>query len=116
MIWTRFAKPYILGETISNPKIQMLPIAAEVLQDASRINYAKKYTIEHNFRVKFIGQISPSTSNDFWFTLNAVNYNPAAPPQPPPQRPSSSRGNYGGSQTSRNSQMQAGISKHHRKK
>lgn len=44
----------------------------EQLDPLSRLNYAKKYTIEHNFQVEFIGSIAPECSDQFWLTLNRI--------------------------------------------
>ena len=43
------------------------------MDPTSRVNYAKKYTIEHNFRVSFVGEIDPTSVKEFWSSFNSVN-------------------------------------------
>lgn len=48
------------NEVITNTPIRMIPEnTRENLHPASRMNYAKVYTVEHNVKVCFIGHISP---------------------------------------------------------
>lgn len=55
--------PNLSGEhTLSKPPIEMIPKnARHKLEPASRINYAKIYTVEHNVKVCFIGRIAQSS-------------------------------------------------------
>lgn len=108
MIYTGAVKQLFFGERIRHPPVEMWPVEAEHLLDASRINYAKKHTIEHNFRVKFIGEISPQTSDAFWNTYNFVNRTWEAP------RASGSR-RQNSSHTSHVSKVDASTSKDKRK-
>ncbi len=42
------------------------------LEPASRINYSKTYTVEHNLEVHFIGHIAPESRFQFVADLDAV--------------------------------------------
>lgn len=86
MIYTAPEKDYLAGEgELVNPKIKMNAVPGELLDKASRINYAKMYTIEHNFNVAFIGQIADETWNTFWLSLGRVSENPSGDdPTPSP--------------------------------
>ena len=82
MIYTNPEPGYLVGEIpLRNPKIRMQSSGPETLAKASRINYAKRYTIEHNLSVCFIGRIARESSDDFWMTLNQVN-TALVPPAP----------------------------------
>lgn len=73
---SRQPPPYLPGEKergIIHPKIRMAAVSGELLDDESRVNYAKKYTIEHNFLVSFIGRIHKESVDDFWYSFNYVN-------------------------------------------
>lgn len=70
------APPNLRGENIlSKPPIEMIPKSPRhKLEPASRINYAKIYTVEHNVKVCFIGHIAPSSEmqlmrdfDDTWY-------------------------------------------------
>lgn len=53
--------------------IQMTPKSPrEKLDPASRINYAKYYTVEHNVKVKFIGRLAPSSHKTFMMDLDTA--------------------------------------------
>lgn len=55
--------PALDGEgQLGYPAIQMIPLNhTDRLQPQSRVNYTKKYTIEHNFKVEFVGRIHPDS-------------------------------------------------------
>ncbi|RDL32580.1 uncharacterized protein BP5553_09036 [Venustampulla echinocandica] len=68
MIYTGDSPPQPLpGESpLEKRPIQMIPkTPREKLDPASRINYAKYYTVEHNVKVKFIGKLAPSSYKTF---------------------------------------------------
>ena len=46
--------------------------ARDKLAKESRINYAKVYTVEHNTKVHFIGEIHPDSEIDFFTTFKAT--------------------------------------------
>lgn len=55
------------GEQLANKPLRMIPdTSREKLDSASRINYAKLYTVEHNVEVHFIGQIAPKHLQQLW--------------------------------------------------
>lgn len=77
MIYTAPEPDYLPGEApLPNPKIRVRLHGGERLQRESRVNYGKKYTIEHNFSVAFIGSIAEECSNDFWVSFHTVNSSP----------------------------------------
>jgi hypothetical protein len=45
--------------------VQVIPKTPHKLDLASRVNYAKLYTIEHNVKVCFIGKIAPGSEATF---------------------------------------------------
>jgi len=52
------AEPQALpNENLSNVAIALDPLPGVTLQPASRINFAKTYTVEHNLRVKKLGKV-----------------------------------------------------------
>ena len=80
-------KPFSLnGE---NEAAMRTPIKATMvspdqkLDESSRLNYAKLYTVEHNVKVHFIGQVHPD-----WEQKVVVDYNNVH--QPLPARPTPS--------------------------
>jgi hypothetical protein len=55
------------------PPIQVIPkTVRDKLVRESRINYAKIYTIEHNVKVVFIGQISIDSARQFIMDFDSV--------------------------------------------
>ena len=46
------------GERFNKHAIKIEPSAGQWLHDASRVNFSKVYTIEHNCKVKSIGMVS----------------------------------------------------------
>lgn len=73
---SRQPPPYLRGEKergIIHPEIRMAAVPGELLDDESRVNYAKKYTIEHNFLVSFIGRIHKDSIDKFRYSFNYVN-------------------------------------------
>lgn len=83
MIYTNPKPDYLQGEMpLPNPEIRMAQSGRDTLAIASRINYTKRYTIEHNLSVCFIGRIAKESSDDFWMTFNTLN-TVAPPPQEP---------------------------------
>jgi hypothetical protein len=53
-------------EHLSKGPIEMIPKSPrDKLDRASRINYAKIYTVEHNVKVCFIGRIAPDSERRF---------------------------------------------------
>jgi hypothetical protein len=66
------------GEKLTKKSIRMLPNSErEKLDHASRINYAKVYTVEHNVKVFFIGSIAPKYEQRFLSEYQATH-----PPMP----------------------------------
>jgi len=59
VIYTGQAPIFKDGEQISKRSIRMVPKSSRhKLDPASRINYAKVYTVEHNVKVYFVGEIA----------------------------------------------------------
>ena len=59
VIFTGKSSSIFKGEKLSKKAIRMIPDSSRHhLDPASRINYAKVYTVEHNVKVYFIGKIS----------------------------------------------------------
>lgn len=52
------------------------------LEPASRLNYTKLYTVEHNVGVEFIGRISKSEHAKVVNAYNSANLPIVAPPDP----------------------------------
>jgi hypothetical protein len=68
-------------EKITKRAIRMIPINPKhKLDNASRLNYAKLYTIEHNVKVQFIGAVAPKYEQQVVIDYNATH-------QPLPDRP-----------------------------
>jgi hypothetical protein len=71
IIYTGDKRPKkIKGEKLQLHPIQVIPrTPRDKLEEESRINYAKIYTVEHNVKVLFIGRVAPSSQyhlhNDF---------------------------------------------------
>ena len=59
MIYTGQAPPMLKKERITKKSIRMEPLSQRhKLDETSRINYAKLYTVEHNVKVQFVGTIA----------------------------------------------------------
>lgn len=73
IIYTDSAKPH-QSEQILNKSIQMKPrTPRDKLDTASRLNFAKVYTVEHNVKVLFIGKISSGHVDRLVNTFNRIN-------------------------------------------
>jgi len=74
-------KPHVMSkEKLTKKPIRMDPYSKrDKLDQASRINYGKLYTVEHNVKVSFIGQIAKKHEH----TL-VSDYNITHPPVPEP--------------------------------
>jgi hypothetical protein len=65
------------GEVIVNEPIRMTPEDyRNQLDEASRINLAKPYTVEHNIKVCFIGYVAGADLNCLLATYNRINATP----------------------------------------
>jgi hypothetical protein len=54
--------------------IKMVPISSRhKLDNASRLNYAKQYTVEHNVKVWFVGEVSPDSEDQLVEDYNKTN-------------------------------------------
>jgi hypothetical protein len=75
VIYTGDKPSYIKGEKIVNDPIRMTPDEhyRNQLDTASRINLAKPYTIEHNIKVCFIGNIEGSDLDRLLTTYHRIN-------------------------------------------
>jgi hypothetical protein len=64
----------LLGEPfLVRGPIQVLPkTSRDRLARESRINYAKIYTVEHNVKVAFVGQISEGSKRQFVLDFDSV--------------------------------------------
>lgn len=61
------------GESLALKPIKVKPkTPRDKLQPQSRINYAKIYTVEHNVKVFFIGEISDSSKRRFMTDFDVV--------------------------------------------
>jgi hypothetical protein len=72
IIWTReHARDQPPREISREAKLVLRPVEViprtprDKLQKESRLNYAKIYTIEHNVKVVFIGDVAPSSQHNF---------------------------------------------------
>lgn len=71
----------IKGEKMTKEPVRMSPESPEHhLDRASRINYAKIYTVEHNVKVQFIGTIKGKYQQQV--TIDYNNTHPALPDRP----------------------------------
>ncbi|TVY18997.1 hypothetical protein LARI1_G004116 [Lachnellula arida] len=60
-------------EFLRNGPIQAIPkTARDKLDPASRVNYAKIYTVEHNVKVQFIGRIAEASRESFTQAFDAT--------------------------------------------
>ena len=59
-------------EFLKSPIRIVLKLPHEKLLKESWINYAKIYSVEHNVKVKFIGQIAPSSQKIFMSDFDAT--------------------------------------------
>jgi hypothetical protein len=81
VIYTGKAPIMKANEKITKRAIRMVPLSPQhKLDNTSRINYAKLYTIEHNVKVYFIGSIAPKYEQQVVTDYNATH-------QPLPDRP-----------------------------
>jgi hypothetical protein len=103
IIYTEYPPHYITGERekgLNREPILMVPNNPSYkLDSASRLNYAKIYTIEYNVKVKFIGKIHPD-----WGYQVAADYNSLHPQMIPfknSTNPALRDTNYHGGSTSR---------------
>jgi hypothetical protein len=61
-------------EEVINQSIRMIPDSPrEKLDSASRMNYAKIYTVEHNVKVYFIGRIAPKYEQQVVVDYNRIH-------------------------------------------
>jgi hypothetical protein len=51
------APPLLDGEAITKQALRVTPSGTEVLEPASRVNFGKVYTVEHNVKVLDIGVV-----------------------------------------------------------
>jgi hypothetical protein len=74
VIYTGESARFYQDEKILNESIQMIPRnPREKLDMASRLNYAKVYTVEHNVKVLLIGKISSKNVKHLVKTFNEIN-------------------------------------------
>lgn len=65
-------------ELQDEPRLHLRPIQVkpktprDKLEVQSRINYAKIYTVEHNVKVQFIGEVARSSQNKFIADFDAT--------------------------------------------
>ena len=66
---------FIITETLHgySQGVSILTYGAQLVGE-SRVNYAKRYTIEHNWVVNFIVCIAKSSLVNFWATLRKVSF------------------------------------------
>lgn len=58
--------PAVQGENLGKSPIRVVPKShRDKLDVLSRVNYAKIYTVEHNVKVWFIGEIAPESIKTF---------------------------------------------------
>jgi hypothetical protein len=75
IIYTRDNPPREIDE---EEKLRLHPIQVisktphHVLETASRINYAKIYTVKHNVKVCFIGHVTPSSQDHLYTDFGAT--------------------------------------------
>jgi len=100
IIWTReHARDQPPKEIPREAKLPLRPVEVlprtprDKLEKESRLNYAKIYTIEHNVKVVFIGDVAISSQHNFVADHDATWARRSAPAQPayPPTSLSSSR-------------------------
>lgn len=66
-----YTEDYPPGELVGERRLHKAPIRVvpftyrDKLHPASRINYSKMYTVEHNVKVCFIGKIHPDSEHTF---------------------------------------------------
>jgi hypothetical protein len=68
IIYTNDRPPtLVVGEAnLSKDPIEVIPrTPRDTLEFDSRVNYAKVYTVEHNVKVHFVGQIAPNSRRRF---------------------------------------------------
>lgn len=59
VIHTSYRPPNLLaGENITKQALRVISKNGEMLDDASRVNYAKPYAVEHNVKVLEIGEVA----------------------------------------------------------
>jgi hypothetical protein len=74
VIYSSDTPPETPDEKLNNPPIRVkLTSKAEKLDRMARINYAKVYTVEHNVKVLFIGNIHNKSLEDFIRTYNEAH-------------------------------------------
>jgi hypothetical protein len=92
VIYTGHKAPKELpGEGLVHKPIEVIPkTPRDKLEPNSRINFAKIYTVEHNVKVMFIGQISKNSERAFmsdfdsvWDNRNKINYSGQSASQSP---------------------------------
>jgi hypothetical protein len=65
----------VYGENLSKRPIRIVPKThRDKLDSESRINYAKVYTVEHNVKVWFIGEIAPELKRTLITDFDAAWY------------------------------------------
>jgi len=60
---------------LSNRPIRVIrKTPRDKLEASSRINYAKIYTVEHNIKVRFIGEVAPESKSSFVTDFDSTWY------------------------------------------
>lgn len=70
-------------------RVNMHDPEADALHEMSRINFAKMYTIEHNVKVRDLGEVNPKSMADLWSVFWNVQTENAERHGPQRQLPSS---------------------------
>jgi hypothetical protein len=75
LIYTSQKEPSLKnGEKLSKKSIRVGPIdPSEALDPASRLNYSKHYTVEHNVKVFFVGRVIPEHEQRIVAAYNNTN-------------------------------------------
>jgi hypothetical protein len=61
------------GENLSKEPIRVIPkTPRDKLDSESRLNYAKIYTVEHNVKVYFVGEIAPESKRRLIIDFDAA--------------------------------------------
>jgi hypothetical protein len=72
------------GETMNRHPIKINAISHESLNAASRINFSKVYTVEHNLKVKQIGKVDDQYLSwvEYYHQQSTRSRNVTEPPAP----------------------------------